>query len=340
MTTDSRPPVVVGSGAFTYEVVPDWPQLPDGWSFYEAVSVAVDSRDRVFVFNRGEHPVIVFDRDGKFLSAWGEGCFVRPHGIWIGPDDMLYLSDDSNHTVQKYTPDGELVFTLGTAGRASDTGCTDMDYRAITHPGPPFNYPTNLVLSTDGEMFVSDGYGNCRVHKFSADGKHLLSWGEPGDGPGQFHLPHGIGIDSTGRIFVADRENSRLQLFSSEGAFLDQWTDVVRPTQVFFDADDHAYVAELGRRAGLFSWMTTDPEATGGRVSIFDRDGRLICRIGGGDHPCAPGDFYTPHDVSIDSEGSLYVAEVTMSGGGRKGLIPADCPSLQKFVRRGLRISR
>lgn len=314
--------------------VPDWPQLPAGWDFYEAVSVATDSRDRVYVFNRGAHPVIVFDRQGNFLQAWGEGRFERAHGIWIDRQDMLYLTDDKNHTVQKFTTRGEWVMTLGVPGQPSDTGCREMDYRSIARGGPPFHFPTNLAISPlTGELFVTDGYGNCRVHKFSPAGELLLSWGEPGGGPGQFRVPHGIGIDSRGRVFVADRENSRLQIFDAQGEYEGQWLDVVRPTEIFFDADDNAYVSELGCRAGLFPWMQADPAKTGGRVSVFSPEGQLLARFGGGENPCASGDFYSPHDIWVDSQGSIYVAEVTMSAGGKRGLIPADCKSLQKFVR-------
>ena len=318
----------------TYEVVPHWEQLPENWTFYEATSVAVDSQDRVYVFNRGEHPVIVFDRAGRFLHAWGEGLFVRPHGIWIGTDDTLYLVDDADHTVRQFTPQGELLMTLGESGHPSETGCVGNDYRTIQAGGAPFNQPCDLVVGRSGDLFVADGYGNARVHRFSADGELKSSWGEPGNAAGQFNLPHGIGVDSQGRLFVADRENSRLQVFSEDGTFLTEWTNVVRPTQVFFDQEDNVYVSELGRRAGLFPWMEPEPATTGGRVSVFDSNGQLLARLGGGDNPCEPGDFFTPHDIWVDSEGSIYVAEVTMSGGGKNGLIPANCPSLQKFVRR------
>jgi DNA-binding beta-propeller fold protein YncE len=325
--------VVVGSGEYRYRAVPNWERLPAGWTFVEAVGVATDSQDRVFVFNRGQHPVIVFDRDGNFLQAWGEGQFVRPHGIWIGLDDTLYLTDDQDHTVRRFTPDGELLQTLGTSGQPSDTGIEGIDYRTIKQAASPFNLPTNLALAADGSMYVSDGYGNSRVHRFAPDGELLLSWGEPGSEPGQFNLPHGIGVDGEGRVFVADRENSRIQIFSPDGEFIDEWTDVVRPCEVFIDRNEAVYVAELGRRAGMFPWMTPDSAASGGRVSIFDRNGNLLARFGGGDQPSSPHDFFAPHDIWVDSAGSIYVGEVTWSAGGNRGLVPRDCPSLKKFVR-------
>lgn len=318
-----------------YEADAGWARLPAGWSWPEVAGVATDSRDRVFVFNRGDHPVVVFERDGTFRSSWGEGLFARPHGLHIGPDDSVWCSDDLGHVVRKFTADGRLLLTLGTPGQASDTGATSMDFRTIRRAAPPFHYPTNLAIAPNGDLFISDGYGNARVHRFSAEGKLLASWGEPGSGSGQFHLPHGIAIDKQGIVYVADRENSRVQLFSLEGKYVSEWTDVARPCQVFVDTDDKVFVAELGFRAGM--WPGTSPpsaDATGGRVSIFDRGGKLLARWGGGNNPCAPGDFFAPHDICVDSHGDIYVGEVVWSGGANKGLVPADCHSLQKFTRR------
>jgi DNA-binding beta-propeller fold protein YncE len=327
--------VVVGEGLYRFAAVPQWEQLPEGWSFVEAVAVATDSKGRVYVFNRGEHPVIVFEPDGRFVASWGEGLFVRPHGIWIGPDDAVYCSDDQDHTVRKFTPKGELLLTLGTSGRPSDTGVQGSDYRTIQQAAGPFNLPTNLALGPEGDMYVTDGYGNARVHKFTPDGELLFSWGEPGTGPGQFHLPHGVAVDKEGTVFVADRENSRLQLFTPEGEFVAEWTDVARPCQVHIGADDHVYAAELGWRAGMMTGtVPAGVDPVGGRVSIFDREGRLLARWGGGENPCAPGDFFAPHGIWVDSQGDVYVGEVTWSAGGKRGLVPADCPSLQKFVRQ------
>jgi DNA-binding beta-propeller fold protein YncE len=300
----------------------------------EVAGVATDSAGNAYVFNRGEHPLIVFDASGRFLRSWGEGMLVRPHGITIGPDDMLYCVDDTDHTVRKFTPEGRLLLTLGTSGVASRTGATTVDYRTIRQAAVPFNFPTNLALSPSGEMYVSDGYGNARIHRFAPHGELLDSWGSPGVGPGEFHVPHGIAIDREGIVYVADRENSRLQLFSPHGEFLAQWTDVARPSQVTIDESGNVFVAELGYRAGMFEGNLPPPgRPTGGRVSIFNSTGALLARWGGGENPCAPGDFYAPHDITIDRHGDLYVGEVTMSAGGRRGLVSHDCHSLQKFIR-------
>ena len=319
---------------FRYRVEADWPQFPGDGPHGEAVAIACDRRDRVFVFFRGPQPVRVYEPDGRFVTGWGEGLFARPHGLFIGPDDTVWCTDDVDHTVRAFTPDGNLILTLGTSGRPSDTGATSHDYRTIRRAGPPLNYPTNLALAPDGDLYVTDGYGNARVHRFTPDGRLVHSWGEPGSGPGQFHVPHGLAVDREGTVYVADRENSRVQLFSPEGVYRGEWTDVARPCQLYIDRDGWVYVAELGFRAGR--WAGTGPPppgAPGGRVSIFDRTGRLHARWGGGDDPCAAGDFFAPHGIWVDSQGSIYVAEVALSGGGRAGLVSASCHTLQKFVR-------
>src|SRR5262245_9029780 len=152
-----RRKVRVGEVPFRFEADADWPRRPEGFSWLEVAAVACDSRDRVYLFNRGEHPVMVFDHDGTFLYTWGEGMFVRPHGLTIGPDDSVYCTDDSDHTVRKFTSDGRLLLTLGTSGRPSATGATSVDFRTIQQSGPPFHFPTNLALGPGGELFISDG---------------------------------------------------------------------------------------------------------------------------------------------------------------------------------------
>ncbi len=320
---------------YGYEPIVDWAKLPSGYTWTEVSAVATDSQDRVYVFNRGDHPVIVFAPDGTFLRSWGEGLIARAHGITIGPDDYVYTVDDLDHTVRKFTLDGELLLTLGTSGRPSDTGATSIDYRTIKRSAGPFYFPTNLALGPNGEMYIADGYGNARVHKFASDGRLLHSWGEPGAGPGQFHVPHGIVVDAAGTLYVADRENSRIQLFDGDGEYQGEWTDIARPCQVFIAPGGDIYVAELGYRSGIWPGSSPpSPDATGGRLSIFARDRTLRACWGGGLDPCAAGDFFAPHDVCVDSRGDIYVAEVVMSAGGNRGLVSPDCHTLQKFVRR------
>ena len=206
---------IVGNAKYTYEVDDDWAKLPTGWAM-PAAAVTVDSHDRVYCFNRTpDHPVVVFDRDGNYLSSWGEGLFVFPHTIRVDAEDNLWLVDRDHGQMLLFSPTGTLLRTVGTRGHRSDTGVDPKDfssaaYRNVTHGGGPFNLPTDIALTPSGEMFMTDGYGNARVHKFAADGTYLFSWGEPGTGPGQFALPHGVWIDRRGRALVCDRENDRV----------------------------------------------------------------------------------------------------------------------------------
>ncbi len=332
---DSSTAVEDSPSSFRYRALEDWPTLPLNLDLVEVPAVATDSQDRVYVFNRGESPVAVFTPEGDFIGSWGEDVIKRAHGITIGPDDAVYCVDDLDHTVKKFSTDGELLLTLGTSGCFSDTGATSVDYREIRRAGPPFNFPTNLAISPSGDLYVSDGYGNARIHRFSADGELLFSWGEPGAGPGQFHVPHGIAVDENGKVYVADRENDRIQIFEPDGRYSMEWNELARPCEVFIDGDSIVYVAELGYRSGM--WPGTSPptpSATGGRMSVFDARGELLARWGGGEDPCAPGDFYAPHDVWVDSRGDVYVGEVTLSAGGNRGLVDPDCHCLQKFTRQ------
>jgi sugar lactone lactonase YvrE len=324
---------VVGHGRYRYEAVPGWPTLPAGFTFQEAVGVATDSGGRVYVFNRGEHPVAIFSPEGEFLGSWGEGQFERPHGIMIGPDDALYLTDDCGHTVGKYTRDGRLLLELGVPGQPSVTGHRDFDYRTIERGGPPFRYPTNVALGPESDIYVSDGYGNARVHRFAPDGRLIRSWGEPGSGPGQFNVPHGIAIDPRGRVIVADRENDRLQFFSFEGELLGIWPDLPRPSDIWVGDAGELFVVELGWQAGRWPWMAPDPEAPCGRLSIYDPDGAVLARWGSG-NPLAPDGFYAPHDIWVDRAGALYVAEVTLSA-SRGAPEAADYPTLRRFLPVG-----
>ena len=325
--------MTVGTGSLTFTVEPGWPDIPDSARFVEAVGVAIDSQDLVYVFARAETPLLVFTTQGEFVRGWGKGQFVRPHGIWIASDDSVYLVDDMGHSVRHFSADGTLLRTIGPAGEPADTGAEGFDYRTIRPGGAPFNLPTNLVGGPGGDLFITDGYGNARVHRFSIDGKLLASWGSPGSDPGQFNVPHGIGTDGN-RLFVCDRENSRVQVFSPDGDLLDVWNDVVRPAQSFVDIDGLVYVFELGYRTGMFPWQTSDPSRPGSRMSIFDNQGQLQARWGGDGNATSPESFYAAHDLCLDSHGNLYTAEVKDTAGKLVGDDTSMLPSLRKFVRK------
>jgi sugar lactone lactonase YvrE len=316
-----------------YQVVEGWEQLPAGFTHDDCVGVGVDSGDNVYLFTRGQPRVIVYNRDGAFLRSWGEGFFTeRTHGLTVGPDDSIWCVDEGVHCIYKMTTAGEVLLTIGNKGVASETGYDGRTLESITG-GPPFNRPTNLAVAPSGDLYVTDGYGNCKVHRFSAGGELIQSWGEPGTGPGQFNLPHGLRVAADGRVLVADRENDRLQIFSRDGRFLAQWTDVQRPTNVAIDGEGRVYVSELWWRLGQRSQVHGEiVDDTYGRVSVFDAEGRLLQRWGGFDR-CAAGNFVAPHDICVDSRGDLYVAEVTNTFGVRPGAVAPGCHSFQKFRR-------
>lgn len=283
---------LVGRGDFTYEVDKRWGRRAGGVAAFGLVSgVACDSQDRVYVFNRTPRPrVIVLDRDGILLDEWGEGQFRHPHGIFLSQRDELFLTDRDSHLVTQWTSDGTLIRSWGTANRPGA-------------PGQPFNQPTRAYLTPDGELYVSDGYGQRRVHRFGVDGELKLSWGEDGTGPGQFALPHDVWVDSRDRVLVCDRENNRVQHFSRDGAYLGEWSDLRAPMQIFV-RDEVLYLAE-GRQ----------------RISILTLDGELLAQWGSKGE--APDQFTdSPHSIWVDSRGDIYVSEVT------------GHDKLQKYTRR------
>jgi DNA-binding beta-propeller fold protein YncE len=308
----------------TYAPVDGWGRLPDGWRYVEATAVAVDSRDRVYVYNRGEHPVIVFDRDGTFLRSWGEGQTVRAHGITIGPDDSVWLTDDGAHTIRQFTAEGKLLLTLGTAERPAEP-----------HSGQPFNRPTHVALCPkSGDLYVSDGYGNSRVHKYDPRGRHLFSWGEPGTDPGCFNIPHNIATDAEGLVYVADRENHRVQIFDARGRYQGQLNNLHRPCGLHADRANggRLYVGELPSHLPVNAKVPN----IGARVSVLTLTGELIGRVGGPFAGERPGEFVAPHGVALDSHGDLYVAEVSYTAKGRHETPPREVRSLQKLaLRRG-----
>lgn len=259
---------IIGMGDFRYEYQPGWAQGPDGAALQEPSGVAVDSMDRVYVFQRLGPPVLVFDRDGHFLEGWErrDGVPLDAHHIYIGPDDTVYLTDRDAHQVLIYDTGGNLQRSLGTRRRAAMQA--------------PFNHPADVCVAPSGELYVADGYGNSSVHRFNAAGEYMGSFGSPGSGPGQFRVPHSVSVSQDGRVYVADRENNRVQVFTPEGEFLAEWTDFKCPMGVHIDANQVVYVTDQIPR-----------------VSIYTLDGELLSR---------GRTFEGAHQVYTDSEGSIY----------------------------------
>lgn len=317
-------PTILGSGQFTYEEDRTWGKLPPGWAYKEAAAVGVDANDNVYVFSRGAHPMIVFDRHGNFLRSWGEDMFVRAHGVTMGPDESIYCTDDGDHTVRKCTYDGKVLMLLGVPGKA-----------APLHSGQPFNRCTHIALCPHtGDIYVSDGYGNSCVHKYSPDGKLLFSWGEAGTDPGQFNIVHNICTDKEGYVYVADRENHRVQVFDRNGKFQTQWVNMHRPCGLFMDLQKttpYCYIGELGSGMPVNS---THPNL-GPRVSIYNMQGDMLMRLG--DLKGAgqgPGQFISPHGIAVDSHGDIYVAEVSWTNTGQHLKPPRELQTIRKLVKR------
>src|SRR6476660_5227942 len=290
--------VTLGSGKFRYDVAADWAKLPDGWEFRDVAAVAVDSKDRVYVFTRGEHPMMVFDRDGTFLPSWGEGLFKRAHGIHVDTDDTLYCTDDGDHTVRKITTDGKVLLTIGVPNQP-----------APFLSGKPFNRCTHNALSPKGEIYVSDGYGNSCVHEYSPDGKHLMCWGTTRTDPGEFNIVHNIVSDADGWVYVADRENHRVQVFDGNGKYETQWNNLHRPCALCScgGKNPNFIVGELGPGMPV----NLKYKNLGPRLTIVDSQGKKIGRLGGEEGPgLEVGKFLAPHGLALASTGDIYVGEV------------------------------
>lgn len=313
---------ILGEGEHRYEVVENWGKLPPGLRYSEVAAVGVDSRDNVYVFARGQNPMIVFDRDGNFLRTWGQGLFTRAHGLHIGTDDTLYCTDDGDHTVRHMTTEGKLLMEIGIPGKPAE-------YMS----GEPFHRCTHTALSPGGDIYVSDGYGNARVHKYSPDGKLLFSWGQPGTNPGEFNIVHNICCDDDGWVYVADRENHRIQVFNGQGKYETQWNNMHRPCGLCMTRGKNA-IAYIGESGPSMSVNVNSP-GIGPRVSLWTLEGKRIAQVGDATR-AKPSQFTSPHGVAVDSRGDIYVGEVARTAMKNKGTpVPddQDITSLQKLVK-------
>ncbi|MCC6533484.1 MAG: 6-bladed beta-propeller [Burkholderiales bacterium] len=272
----------VGSGKHTYEVIRDWPKLPAGESLGVVSRVVADARDRIYVFQRKDPPVVMFDRDGSYLGCWGAGAVKEAHGLKI-VGDVAYTTDRPDSVAVAFTLDGKPLLVLGKRGVHSDTGCDGRPWLAL-RAGAPFNHPTEMIAHPNGDLYVTDGYRNCRVHRFSADGRLIKSWGTPGKGAGEFHLPHSIVVDRAGRLYVADRSNKRIQIFSPEGEFLGMWTGMGGPNDIALGNDGTFYIAEQ---------EDGDQPAY---ICVRDGEGNVLARL----------ESRHIHGVGVDSHGDIY----------------------------------
>lgn len=289
--------------AKAYQVVHGWPSLPEGHILGQATGVAVDTHNHVLVFHRAgrewrepfpneliESPTIMmFDGDsGALLAEWGEDLFVMPHGLAVDEQNNIWVTDVGRHQVFKFTHDGSLLLTVGTAMLAG----ADSSH---------FNRPTDVAVSPSGKFYVSDGYTNTRVVKFSSTGQFEFQWGTRGSGPGQFDLPHGIALDDEGRVFVADRGNARVQVFNAQGRFLSEWKSKAlgTPYAVAIGANARVYVIDGGdqpkeppdRSRALRLKMNGTIEAIFGQFGNYD------------------GQFRLDHDIEVGNDDAVYVVD-------------------------------
>lgn len=262
-----------------YQPVPDFFQLPPGANFGEAPGVAVNSQGHIFVFHRGAHPLVEFDASGKFLRALGEDLFSRPHGLRVDPDDNLWITDIGSHVVLKLNPAGRVLMVFGRKGRAGESE-------------QEFNQPTDVGFGPGGEIYITDGYGNSRVVKFDRHGRYVKAWGTKGSAPGQFNLPHAVAVDTNGLVYVADRNNNRIQIFDADGTFLREWTHVGSPWGLAFGPGETLFVAS-GREE---------------RVLKLDLNGKILGVFG--EPGKGPGQFGYAHGIAVGPGEEIYVAEI------------------------------
>lgn len=264
------------------KVVANWPQLPKGWNFGEVSGVDVDRNDNVWVFHRGQRPVMQFDKSGKMLQAWSEVPVKSSHGIKVDPQGNVWLVDVAGHALIKCSPEGRVLMVFANPGNAA--GDNESKYA--------FNRPTGLTFYS-GDTFVSDGYVNSRVIRFTKDGDYVTHWGRKGKGDGEFDTVHDVAIDKRGRVYVADRENDRVQIFDGQGKFLGKWTGLGSPWGLAYVAkEDMLYMCD-GRNNRVLK-LNLDGQVQG----VLGSFGKL------------PGKFDFAHHLAVDSEGSVYVAEI------------------------------
>lgn len=287
-----------------YEVDSHWPQKPDDFEWKAMPGIAVDEKDQVWVFTRSTPPVQVYSTDGRLLRAWGQDVIKTAHHIKIDRDGSVWIADIGHHVVRKFTPGGEVLLTIGTVGEPGEDE---------SH----FNKPTDMAIAANGDVFVSDGYGNNRVVQFNARGQFVRQWGSLGSGPNQFSLPHAIAIDSTGKLYVADRNNVRVQVYDQQGTLVDSWQNLIVPWGFWVTPDDEIWVCG----ASPMPWRD-DPDYPGAPLSCppkdqvlmkFNTQGRLVqlwTIPKGIDKHEQPGDVNWIHAMALDSAGNIYVGDI------------------------------
>jgi peptidylamidoglycolate lyase len=288
-----------------YELVKDWPQLPKGFLLGNPTGIGVDSNQNIFVFHRAYRrwilpcppdsiitspTILMLDRNsGKILKQWGQNLFIMPHGLKVDKDDNIWVTDVWLQQVFKFSHDGTLLMKIGKANVPGNDS---------SH----FNLPTDVAIAPDGSFYVSDGYRNSRIVKFSVSGKYLFEWGKNGNKPGEFDIPHSINLDAKGNVYVADRENSRIQVFNPEGKFLKEW-DNEKSCKLYALAFDKTKMNLVA-----VDYQMNDTVPKGSDIFLFNTELNKINQFGKSGSYNGPLSRY--HDLVIDDEGSIYVGDI------------------------------
>lgn len=289
----------------SYELAENWAKFPEDFALGNPAGVGIDSDGHLWVFHRAggvpigapegtriqQNMITKLDRaSGEILSSWGKGLFVKPHGLEIDENNHIWVTDVGLHQVFKFSSDGELLMSLGEPGVAGDDAAH-------------FDRPTDVAAAPDGAFYVSDGYGNSRIMKFSADGTFLFQWGTLGSGNGQFHIPHGIDLDGDGHVYVADRENNRIQKFDPKGRFLAVWQN---------QGTDQLHSVAIDRKRnqlfGIDYWVGDDGVVRGSDIFRFDLDLKLQAQFGRTGSYIGPATRY--HDLCVDAGGNIYLGDI------------------------------
>lgn len=279
---------------------PTWPQKPESFTWGALTGITVDARDQVYIFNRADPTVQVYRADGAFVRSWTTPNPPGTHHIKLDADGNVWLADFRGHVVQKYSPKGKLLLSLGEAGQS---GCDENHFDGVT----------DMAFAPNGDVFISDGYGNRRVVHFDRQGRFVKAWGEEGTEPGQFALPHAIAADSQGRLYVADRNNARIQVFDTEGKLLAVWDDSITPWGFHVTKDDKIWVCGSSRvrHPDEDGWLISPPAD---QILVqLDTAGKVLLRVplrSAAEAPSKPGELDWLHTVAVDSQGNLYLGDI------------------------------
>ncbi|MFN4258285.1 MAG: peptidyl-alpha-hydroxyglycine alpha-amidating lyase family protein [Gemmataceae bacterium] len=286
--------------AKAYEVDVAWPKRPAEFLWGHMPGVAVDAKDNVWLYTRADPPIQVYDPKGNLVRSWGSGRLKSAHHLKIDHEGNVWITDIGRHVVEKYTPEGKPLLTIGTPDHP---GCDD------TH----LDMPTDIAVTKNGDVFVADGYGNARVVHFDKNGKYVKEWGKLGSKPGEFSIPHAIAVDSKGRLYVADRNNARVQVFDAEGKLLDIWNNLVVPWGFHMTPNDELWVCG----SSPMQWRKEDSSLgcpPKDQVFMkFNTDGKLLQlwtvpkAIDGLERP---GECNWVHAIAVDSKGNIYVGDI------------------------------